>query len=242
MTVDPDVQLAAAGDVEAFERIYRRHHQQIYLICLRLARNASQAEDLTQEVFIQLFRKIHTFRNEALFSTWLHRLTVNQVLMHFRKPVVKAERTTGDGETPIRITNGTENPNRMALIDRIALNEAIAQLAPGYRMVLILHDVEGYDHVQIGKMLGCAVGTSKSQLHKARLKLRKLLTGREKIQRSITINQSTIGPEALPDHLSTQDSESTESGLTGITWPLVRYRRWKGTELRLAGGAQPASR
>ena len=178
MTVDPDAQLAAAGDVEAFEKIYRRHHQQVYLLCLRMVRNASQAEDLTQEVFIQLFRKIHTFRNDSLFSTWLYRLTVNQVLMHFRKPIVKTERTTEDGETPIRIANGTENPSRMALIDRIALNEAIAQLAPGYRMVLILHDVEGYEHEQIGKMLGCAVGTSKSQLHKARLKLRRLLTGR----------------------------------------------------------------
>ena len=180
MTVDPDAQLAAAGDVEAFEKIYRHHHQQVYLLCLRMVRNVSQAEDLTQEVFIQLFRKIHTFRNDSSFSTWLYRLTVNQVLMHFRKPIVKTERTTDDGETPIRIANGTENPSRMAVIDRIALEEAIAQLAPGYRMVLILHDVEGYEHEQIGKMLGCAVGTSKSQLHKARLKLRRLLTGRQK--------------------------------------------------------------
>ena len=168
MTVDPDAQLAAAGDVEAFEKIYRRHHQRVYLLCLRMVRNASQAEDLTQEVFIQLFRKIHTFRNDSLFSTWLHRLTVNHVLMHFRKPIVKTERTTDDGETPIRSANGTENPSRMALIDRIALKEAIAQLAPGYRRVLILHDVEGYEHEQIRKMLACAVGTSKSQMHKAR--------------------------------------------------------------------------
>jgi RNA polymerase sigma-70 factor (ECF subfamily) len=182
MTVDPDAQLAAAGDVEAFEKIYRRHHQQVYLRCLRMVRNASQAEDLTQEVFIQLFRKIHTFRNDSLFSTWLYRLTVNQVLMHFRKPIVKTEFTTDDAETPIRIAKGTENPSRMAVIDRIALNEAIAQLAPGYRMVLILHDVEGYEHAQISQMLGCAVGTSKSQLHKARLKLRKLLTGRQKTE------------------------------------------------------------
>ena len=180
MTVDPDAQLVAAGDVEAFEKIYRRHHQRVYSLCLRMVRNASQAEDLTQEVFIQLFRKIHTFRNDSLFSTWLYRLTVNQVLMHLRKPIVRTERTTDGGETPIPIANGTENPGRMAVIDRIALNEAIAQLAPGYRMVLLLHDVEGYEHHQIGKMLGCAVGTSKSQLHKARLKLRRLLTGRQK--------------------------------------------------------------
>lgn len=194
MTVDPDAQLAAAGDVDAFENIYRLHHQRVYLLCLRMVRNASQAEDLTQEVFIQLFRKIHTFRNDSLFSTWLYRLTVNQVLMHFRKRIVKTERTTDDGETPIRIVNGTENPSRMALIDRIALNEAIAQLAPGYRMVLILHDVEGYEHEQIGKMLGCAVGTSKSQLHKARLKLRSLLTSREKIHHKLDAGRARLTP------------------------------------------------
>ena len=203
MTVDPDAQLAAAGDMEAFEHIYRRHHQRIYLLCLRMVRNASQAEDLTQEVFIQLFRKIHTFRNDSLFTTWLHRLTVNQVLMHFRKPTVKAEQTTDDGSTPIRVVSGTENPAKMALLDRIALDEAIAQLAPGYRMVLILHDVEGYEHEQIGKMLGCAVGTSKSQLHKARMKLRRLLTGRQKKIQSL---KSARAP--LAAHLKLRVHES----------------------------------
>lgn len=179
MTIDPDVQLAAAGDVEAFERIYRHHHPRVYSLCLRMVRNGSLAEDLTQEVFIQLYRKLHTFRGESLIGTWLHRLTVNQVLMHFRKPIVKSERTADDEAMPVQIAKGTANPSRMAVIDRIALNEAIAQLAPGYRMVLLLHDVEGYEHEQISKMLGCAVGTSKSQLHKARLRLRELLTNRQ---------------------------------------------------------------
>lgn len=174
--MDPDVQLAAAGDVDAFERIYRRHHSRVYTLCLRMVRNSSLAEDLTQDVFIQLYRKLHTFRGESLIGTWLHKLTVNQVLMHLRKPLVKLERTADDETTPVQIAKGTANPGRMAVIDRIALNDAIAQLAPGYRMVLLLHDVEGYEHEQISKMLGCAVGTSKSQLHKARLRLRELLT------------------------------------------------------------------
>lgn len=169
--------MKSPGDMEAFEEIYRSHHKRVYSICFRMARNASEAEDLTQQVFIQVFRKLHTFRGESSFTTWLHRLTVNQVLMHFRRRVVKAERTTEDGSTPVRIVSGTENPSRMALIDRIALNQAIGQLPPGYRMVFILHDLEGFEHDQIGKMLGCAVGTSKSQLHKARLRLRQLLTG-----------------------------------------------------------------
>ena len=170
--------MKSTPDMEAFEEIYRLHHKRVYSICFRMVRNASDAEDLTQQVFIQLFRKLHTFRGDSSFTTWLHRLTVNQVLMHFRRRVVKTEKTTEDGSTPIRIVSGTENPSRMALIDRIALNQAIGQLPPGYRMVFILHDLEGFEHDQIGKMLGCAVGTSKSQLHKARQRLRELLTGR----------------------------------------------------------------
>ena len=170
--------MKSTSEMEAFEEIYHLHHKRVYSICFRMVRNASDAEDLTQQVFIQLFRKLHTFRGESSFTTWLHRMTVNQVLMHFRRRVVKTEKTTEDGSTPIRIVSGTENPSRMALIDRIALNQAIGQLPLGYRMVFILHDVEGFEHEQIGKMLGCAVGTSKSQLHKARQRLRQLLTGR----------------------------------------------------------------
>ena len=185
MTVDQDAQRAAEGDVEAFEKIYRRHHKRVYSLCVRMVKSPSDAEDLTQEVFLQLFRKLHTFRGESSFTTWLHRLTVNQVLMHFRKPLVKTEKTTEDGVTPIRIVTGTENPLRMSQIDRIALNEAIDQLSPGYRLVFILHDLEGYEHEQIGKILGCAIGTSKSQLHKARLRLRQLLAGRRPTPRKL---------------------------------------------------------
>jgi len=170
--------MTSTGDMEKFEEIYHLHHKRVYSICFRMLQNAADAEDLTQQVFIQLFRKLHTFRGESSFTTWLHRLTVNQVLMHFRRRVVKTEKTTEDGSTPVRIVTGTENPGRMALIDRIALNQAISQLPLGYRIVFILHDVEGFEHDQIGKMLGCAVGTSKSQLHKARQRLRQLLTGR----------------------------------------------------------------
>ena len=175
MTVDPDARLAATGDSEAFEKIYRRYHQRVYSLCLLMIRNVTQAEDLAQEVFIQLFRKIHTFRGDSSFNTWLHRLTVNHVLMYFRRPIVKSERTTDDGSLPVQVINGTANPSRMAVVDRISLREAIGQLPSGYRTVFILHDVEGYEHEEIAQMLGCATGTSKSQLHKARLKLRTIL-------------------------------------------------------------------
>jgi RNA polymerase sigma-70 factor (ECF subfamily) len=168
-------QAAAGGDMSAFEQLYQRHNRRVYSLCLRMTQNVSEAEDLAQEVFIQLFRKVGSFRGDSAFTTWLHRLTVNQVLMHFRKRSVRDEKTTEEGETPEQIVRGTENPNQMPVVDRIALDRAIAQLPPGYKSVFILHDVEGHEHEEVARMLGCSVGTSKSQLHKARMKLRKLL-------------------------------------------------------------------
>ncbi len=168
-------QSAANGDMTAFEELYQRHHRRVYSICLRMLQNASEAEDLTQDVFIQLYRKIGSFRGDSAFTTWLHRLTVNQVLMHFRKRTVKFEKTTEEGETPVQVVNGTSNPNKMPIVDKIALENAIEQLPEGYKNVFVLHDVEGYEHEEVARILGCSVGTSKSQLHKARLKLRKLL-------------------------------------------------------------------
>ena len=167
---------AAKGDMAAFEELYKRHNRRVYSVCLRMTHNVSEAEDLAQEVFIQLFRKIGSFRGESAFTTWLHRLTVNQVLMHFRKRSVKLERTTQEGDTPEQVVRGTQNPNTMPVVDRIALDRAIAQLPPGYREVFLLHDVEGHDHEEVAQMLGVATGTSKSQLHKARMKLRRLLS------------------------------------------------------------------
>ena len=166
---------AAAGDMVAFEELYRRHNRRVYALCLRMTRSIEEAEDLTQEAFIQLYRKIGSFRGDSAFSTWLHRLTVNQVLMHFRKRSVKLERTTEEGETPEQTVKGTGNPNQMPVIDRIALDRAINQLPPGYRTVFLLHDVEGHEHEEVARILNIAVGTSKSQLHKARMKLRSLL-------------------------------------------------------------------
>ncbi len=168
-------QAAANGNMTAFEEVYNRHHRRVYSICLRMLQNATEAEDLTQDVFIQLHRKIGSFRGDSAFTTWLHRMTVNQVLMHFRKRNVKFEKTTEEGETPIQIVGGTENPMKMPVVDKIAIEHAIEQLPNGYRNVFVLHDVEGYEHEEVARILGCSVGTSKSQLHKARLKLRKLL-------------------------------------------------------------------
>ena len=168
-------QSATTGNMAAFEELYNRHHRRVYSLCLRMLQNTAEAEDLTQEVFIQLYRKIGSFRGDSAFTTWLHRMTVNQVLMHFRKRTVKFEKTTEEGETPVQIVLGTENQSRMPIVDKIALESAIAQLPNGYKNVFVLHDVEGYEHEEVARILGCSVGTSKSQLHKARLKMRKLL-------------------------------------------------------------------
>ncbi|HUR98102.1 MAG TPA: RNA polymerase sigma factor [Pyrinomonadaceae bacterium] len=168
-------QLAANGNLAAFEVIYQRYHRRTYSLTMRMTNNTSEAEDLTQEVFIQLFRKAGSFRGDSAFSTWLHRLTVNQVLMHFRRRSVKNEKVSDDGEMPEQTVHGTANPNKMPVVDRIALKKAISELPNGYRNVFVLHDVEGYEHEEVARMMGISVGTSKSQLHKARLKLRGLL-------------------------------------------------------------------
>ena len=177
MSVDDPVkgEERVRSELEPFEELFKLHHRRVYAVCLRMTGNAAQAEDLSQEVFVQVFRKLDTFRGESTFTTWLHRLTVNHVLMHFRKRGVRLEQTTEDGEAPIQIVKGTENPNAMPVVDRIALDKAIAQLPPGYKTVFTLHDIEGHEHEEIARMLGCSVGTSKSQLHKARMKLRGLL-------------------------------------------------------------------
>ena len=167
--------MAEAGNIAAFELLYERYHRRTYSLCLRMTSNQTEAEDLTQEVFIQLFRKVGSFRGDSAFSTWLHRLTVNQVLMHFRRRSVKNEKTTEEGEMPEQTVTGSANPNKMQVVDRIALKNAIAELPNGYRNVFVLHDVEGYEHEEVARMMGISVGTSKSQLHKARLKLRGLL-------------------------------------------------------------------
>ena len=174
----PDLELcrlAADGDLAAFEVIYERYNRRTYSLCLRMLGNQTEAEDLTQDVFVQLYKKIGSFRGDSAFSTWLHRMTVNQVLMHFRKRSVKSEKTSEDGELPDQAVAGTANPNRMPVVDRIALKIAISKLPKGYKNVFMLHDVEGYEHEEVARIMGISVGTSKSQLHKARLKLRALL-------------------------------------------------------------------
>jgi RNA polymerase sigma-70 factor, ECF subfamily len=174
------IRLAQQGDPAAFERIYQLHSRRIYSLCLRMVSNTAEAEDLTQEAFLQLFRKIATFRGESAFSTWLHRLAVNVVLMRLRKKKVLEssleEVTEPDEESggPRRDFGGPDL-RLSGSIDRVNLQRAIDELPPGYKQVFVLHDMQGYEHNEIADIMNCSIGNSKSQLHKARMRLRELL-------------------------------------------------------------------
>lgn len=170
---------AKLGDAECFAALYGLHKRRVYSLCLRMVGNTAEAEDLTQEAFLQLYRKIATFRGESAFSTWLHRLSVNVVLMHLRKkglPEVSLEETLEpQNEDGPRRDIGARDNVLAGAIDRVNLERSIESLPPGYRIIFVLHDVEGYEHNEIAEMMGCSIGNSKSQLHKARMKLRGLL-------------------------------------------------------------------
>jgi len=147
--------------------------------------NTWEAEDLTQEAFLQLFRKISTFRGESAFSTWLHRLAVNVVLMHLRKKglqQISLDEVDTSQDEPIKRDYGSDDRRLTGSVDRIGLQKAIADLPPGYRAVFVLHDVEGYEHNEIAEIMKCSVGNSKSQLHKARMKLRERLRQERGVQ------------------------------------------------------------
>jgi RNA polymerase sigma-70 factor (ECF subfamily) len=176
------IRRAREGDQTAFEYLYRLHSRRVYAVCLRMVGNSAEAEDLTQEAFLRLLRKIHTFRGESAFSTWLHRLTVNIVLMRLRKkspPIDSIEAALDpDDETAFPHPASMISATDLLLegsIDRINLRRCIERLPGGYRKIFILHDVQGYEHHEIAGILGRSVGVSKSQLHKARTRLRELL-------------------------------------------------------------------
>lgn len=174
------VRLAQEGDAVAFERVYRLHSRRVYAVCLRMIADPAEAEDLTQDVFLHLFRKIRTFRGESAFSTWLHRMAVNVVLMRLRrKRIAKISLdaiTNPEDESDTQPKEfGCPDLRLNGVIDRITLQAAINELSPGYRVIFILHDVQGFKHSEIAQIFGCSVGNSKSQLHKARTLLRQLL-------------------------------------------------------------------
>jgi len=163
------------GDLAAFEDVYRRHGPRLFNVALRLVNNPADAEEVLQEVFLQAYRKLSGFRGEASFGTWLHRLAVNACLDRLRS---RAARESGRTEVldADAVPADRGRPAAELAVSRMDLERAIAQLPEGYRAVFVLHDVEGFDHQEVGSILGVSEGTSKSQVHKARLRLRELLT------------------------------------------------------------------
>lgn len=170
---------AQGGDHQAFAQLYALHKRRVYSLCLRMLGNVAEAEDLTQESFLQLHRKIATFRGDSAFSTWLHRLTVNVVLMHLRRKglnLISLDEALDPAPDrgPAR-SFGAPDLQLTGSIDRMTLEKAIEGLPAGYRLIFVLHDIEGYEHNEIATLLDCSIGNSKSQLHKARMKLREAL-------------------------------------------------------------------
>jgi RNA polymerase sigma-70 factor, ECF subfamily len=162
---------AQQGDAAAFETIYHLYRARVYSLCLRMLHDPTDAEDALQDAFLQLFRKIQTFRGESAFSSWLHRLAVNVVLMRMRrkKPIsVTLEETPNhdDETTAPAYEIGEPDLHLAGLADRLELQAAVDQLPKGYKKMFILHDVQGYQHSEIAQTLGLSIGNSKSQLHK----------------------------------------------------------------------------
>lgn len=168
-----DVRRAAAGDTAAFERLYRSHAARIHALCRRMT-GPDEADDLTQEVFVRAWRKLDGFRGDAAFGTWLYRLAVNVILA--KRATLGSYRarftTEADAAAPVAETGRMPRP----VGSRLDLERAIRKLPEGARRVFVLHDVEGYTHEEIAGMLSVSTGTSKSQLHRARMALREHLT------------------------------------------------------------------
>jgi RNA polymerase sigma-70 factor, ECF subfamily len=212
------IQLAQSGNHAGFEYLYRRHSRRVHGLFLRMLRNVTEAEDLTQEVFLLVFRKFHTFRGESAFSTWLHRLAVNLALMHLRRkrpPSVAFEANAETDDDPIfpSIECGAPDLSLEGSVDRITLQRCITRLPAGCRLVFVLFDIQGYQHSEIAEIIGRTVGDSKSQLHKARKRLRVMLhelqrekarddriTTAQTLSRVSTLRKKTLG--TTPDSSS----------------------------------------
>ena len=171
---------AQMGDDDAFSELYLKHKRRVFAICMRMVRDISLAEDLTQEAFLHVYLKIASFRGDSAFSTWLHRLAVNTVLMHLRKralSVVSLDHLMEEvPEERAGRTFGARDLTQAGVADRLDIDRAMAAMAPGYRSVFLLHDIHGFDHGEIAGMLKCSRGNTKSQLHKARRVVRNVLT------------------------------------------------------------------
>ena len=181
------VQRAQRGDEQALAALYQLHNKRVYSVCLRMTKDVAQAEDLAQEAFMQVFRNLNSFRGDSAFSTWLHRIAVNTVLMKLRRrkspPVLSLDEPVSRDSPSLKREVERQDLNLCGAIDRIVLRRAIEELPGGARQIFDLHEVEGYAHREIAELLQCSIGNSKSQLHKAKMKMRELLSPQRRILR-----------------------------------------------------------
>jgi RNA polymerase sigma-70 factor, ECF subfamily len=189
------VQRARSGDEEAFAALFQSHKKRVYSVCLLMTKDIAEAEDLTQEAFLQVFRTVGSFRGESAFSTWLYRVAVNTVLMKLRRrkspPIVSLDEPVSSETPSLRRDVGKADLNLNGAVDRITLRRAMQELPEGCRQIFALHEVEGYQHHEIAEMLDCSIGNSKSQLHKAKMKMRDLLFPKRRIQRRHAANRAS---------------------------------------------------
>jgi RNA polymerase sigma-70 factor, ECF subfamily len=182
------VQRARRGDEQAFATLYQLHKKRVYSVCLQMTRDIADAEDLTQEAFLQVFRSVNSFRGDSAFSTWLYRIAVNTVLMKLRRrkapPSVSLDEPVSADSPSLKREIGKADPNLSGVVDRIALRRAVEELPAGCRQVFDLHEVEGFQHHEIAQLLECSIGNSKSQLHKAKMKMRDALFPKRRIPRA----------------------------------------------------------
>ncbi|HTS37663.1 MAG TPA: sigma-70 family RNA polymerase sigma factor [Candidatus Solibacter sp.] len=189
------VRRAQGGDEQAFATLFQQHKSRVYSVCLLMTKDVAEAEDLTQEAFLQVFRTVGSFRGDAAFSTWLYRVAVNTVLMKLRRrkapPTLSLDEPVSAESPSLHRDLGKNDPELIGVVDRIALRRAIEELPEGCRTIFALHEVEGYQHHEIAELLDCSIGNSKSQLHKAKLKLRDLLFPKRRILRRRVLKRLT---------------------------------------------------
>jgi len=199
------VQRAQQGDEQAFAILFQTHKKRVYSVCLLMTKDVADAEDLTQEAFLQVFRSVGSFRGDSAFSTWLYRVAVNTVLMKLRRrkapPLLSLDEPVSADSPSLKRDVGKPDASLFSAIDRIALRRAMLELPQGCRKIFALHEVEGYQHHEIAKMLDCSVGNSKSQLHKAKMKMRDLLfPKRRTLKRSSNSRNVAVAPIDRSDH------------------------------------------
>lgn len=205
------VRRAQHGDSDAFATLFHTHKTRVYSLCLRMTNNVAEAEDLAQDAFLQVFRKLGSFRGDSALSTWLYRITVNTVLMHFRRKSpcrISLDEALNKNAGPKSVPReyGIRDGRLETSVARVALTRAISELPEGYRAIFLLHEIEGYQHREIADLLGCSVGTSKSQLHKAKLRIRELLSN-VPLSHLATKTSNTFGADEC---LSEQTREERE--------------------------------